>query len=290
VHSSALVSTASAASGKGALSAVISPSWRRHRGVGGRFVASFRMAHDVVCQCRPDGRFARHCHCILIDPDRNDAGRGEAPYQRRSRGSSARCLQRTACSASAMSSRRHSSSPCPRLAGDLRARNPTSGDVRLERRPVGSPCGRGWAPSGDVTGIRGRKRRRGDRPSPRRSLAELDRIVMSSVLVGGTFMGLTALGLVAAREDGSGDPRGRLALMTACSAPARSWTGLAGYVHDRFGGFMLPLLIAALACSQPASWRSNRRQLCEALPRQRGSRPAVWRSCETAGWPVPAKP
>src|SRR3979409_1132756 len=40
-------------------------------------------------------------------------------------------------------------------------------------------------------------------------------IVVSSVLVGGTFMGLTALGLVAARQSGGGDPRGRLALMTA---------------------------------------------------------------------------
>ena len=73
-------------------------------------------------------------------------------------------------------------------------------------------------------------------------------IVMSSLLVGGTFMGLTALGLVAAREDGSGDPRGRLALMTA-SFGAGQILGpvFAGYVHDRFGGFMLPLLVASLA-------------------------------------------
>jgi predicted MFS family arabinose efflux permease len=73
-------------------------------------------------------------------------------------------------------------------------------------------------------------------------------IVASSVLVGGTFMGLTALGLVAAREDGSGDPRGRLALMTA-SFGAGQILGpvFAGYVHDRFGGFMLPLLIASFA-------------------------------------------
>ena len=61
-------------------------------------------------------------------------------------------------------------------------------------------------------------------------------------------MGLTALGLVAAREDGSGDPSGRLALMTA-SFGAGQILGpvFAGYVHDRFGGFMLPLLVASLA-------------------------------------------
>ena len=73
-------------------------------------------------------------------------------------------------------------------------------------------------------------------------------IVLSSVFVGGTFMGLTALGLIAAREEGSGDQRGRLALMTA-SFGAGQILGpvFAGYVYDRFGGFMLPLLVAALA-------------------------------------------
>ena len=73
-------------------------------------------------------------------------------------------------------------------------------------------------------------------------------IVLSSILVGGTFMGLTALGLVAAREDGSGDPRGRLALMTAAFGAGQILGPVfAGYVHDRFGGFMLPLLVASLA-------------------------------------------
>src|SRR3979409_1610397 len=73
-------------------------------------------------------------------------------------------------------------------------------------------------------------------------------IVMSAVLVGGTFMGLTALGLVAAREDGSGDPRGRLALMTASFGAGQILGPLfAGYVYDHIGGFTLPLLAASLA-------------------------------------------
>jgi predicted MFS family arabinose efflux permease len=73
-------------------------------------------------------------------------------------------------------------------------------------------------------------------------------IVVSSVLVGGTFMGLTALGLVAARQSGSGDPRGRLALMTASFGVGQILGPLfAGYVYDHIGGFTLPLLAASLA-------------------------------------------
>ena len=73
-------------------------------------------------------------------------------------------------------------------------------------------------------------------------------IVVSSVLVGGTFMGLTALGLVAARQSGNGDPRGRLALMTASFGAGQILGPLfAGYVHDHVGGFTLPLLAASLA-------------------------------------------
>ncbi len=74
-------------------------------------------------------------------------------------------------------------------------------------------------------------------------------IVVSSVLVGGTFMGLTALGLVAARQSGNGDPRGRLALMTASFGVGQIFSGpvFAGYVHDHAGGFTLPLLAASLA-------------------------------------------
>jgi predicted MFS family arabinose efflux permease len=73
-------------------------------------------------------------------------------------------------------------------------------------------------------------------------------IVVSSVFVGGTFMGLTALGLVAARQGGSGDPRGRLALMTASFGVGQILGPVfAGYVYDHVGGFTLPLLAASLA-------------------------------------------
>jgi len=73
-------------------------------------------------------------------------------------------------------------------------------------------------------------------------------IIVSSLLVGGTFMGLTALGLVAARQSGSGDPRGRLALMTASFGAGQILGPLfAGYVYDHMGGFTVPLLAASLA-------------------------------------------
>jgi len=73
-------------------------------------------------------------------------------------------------------------------------------------------------------------------------------IIVSSLLVGGTFMGLTALGLVAARQSGSGDPRGRLALMTAAFGTGQILGPLfAGYVYDHLGGFTVPLFAASLA-------------------------------------------
>jgi predicted MFS family arabinose efflux permease len=73
-------------------------------------------------------------------------------------------------------------------------------------------------------------------------------IIVSSLLVGGTFMGLTALGFVAARQSGRGDPRGRLALMTASFGVGQILGPLfAGYVYDHMGGFTVPLLAASLA-------------------------------------------
>ena len=71
--------------------------------------------------------------------------------------------------------------------------------------------------------------------------------ILSSVLVGGTFVGLTALGLVAARE-GQGDPRGRIALMTASfSAGQILGPAFAGYAYDATGSFALPSWCAAAA-------------------------------------------
>ncbi|MBS0220506.1 MAG: YbfB/YjiJ family MFS transporter [Proteobacteria bacterium] len=73
-------------------------------------------------------------------------------------------------------------------------------------------------------------------------------VILSSVLVGGTFVGLTALGLIAARHEGKGDPRGRIALMTAAfSAGQILGPVFAGYVHDLTGSFAVPSWCAAAA-------------------------------------------
>lgn len=73
-------------------------------------------------------------------------------------------------------------------------------------------------------------------------------IVLAAVLLGGTFMGLTALGLIAARERGTGDPRARLGLMTAVfSAGQIVGPAFAGYAYDLTGSLTLPSLAAAAA-------------------------------------------
>jgi predicted MFS family arabinose efflux permease len=70
-------------------------------------------------------------------------------------------------------------------------------------------------------------------------------VIVAGILVGGTFMGLTALGLIAARE-GSGDPRRRIALMTASfSAGQILGPTFAGYLYDRTGSLSAPSLAAA---------------------------------------------
>ena len=70
-------------------------------------------------------------------------------------------------------------------------------------------------------------------------------VILTSVFVGGTFMGLTALGLLGARE-GGGDPRGRIALMTASfSAGQILGPSFAGYVYDLTGSLAVPSLTAA---------------------------------------------
>lgn len=72
-------------------------------------------------------------------------------------------------------------------------------------------------------------------------------VIAASVFVGGTFMGLTALGLIAARE-GGGDPRSRIALMTAAfSAGQILGPVFAGYLYDHTGSLAGPSLAAAAA-------------------------------------------
>jgi predicted MFS family arabinose efflux permease len=72
-------------------------------------------------------------------------------------------------------------------------------------------------------------------------------VIAAAVFVGGTFMGLTALGLLAARE-GGGDPRGRIALVTAVfSAGQIVGPAFAGYLYDRTGDLAVSLWTAAAA-------------------------------------------
>lgn len=70
-------------------------------------------------------------------------------------------------------------------------------------------------------------------------------VILTSVFVGGTFMGLTALGLIAARE-GGGDPRGRIALMTASFSIGQILgPSFAGHLYDLTGSLAVPSLAAS---------------------------------------------
>jgi predicted MFS family arabinose efflux permease len=72
-------------------------------------------------------------------------------------------------------------------------------------------------------------------------------VILTSLLVGGTFMGLTALGVIGARE-GGGDPRGRIALVTASFSFGQILgPSFAGYVYDATGSLAVPSLAAAAA-------------------------------------------
>jgi predicted MFS family arabinose efflux permease len=68
--------------------------------------------------------------------------------------------------------------------------------------------------------------------------------VISAVFVGGTFVSLSALGLVATRSNGS-DPRGRIALMTVTFSIGQILgPAFAGYVYDATGSLAMPLQAA----------------------------------------------
>ena len=72
--------------------------------------------------------------------------------------------------------------------------------------------------------------------------------LFGAVLLGGTFMGITALGLVAARGLTRGDARRSLGLMTAAFGLGQIiGPSFAGFVHDVTGSFVLPSLAAAAA-------------------------------------------
>jgi predicted MFS family arabinose efflux permease len=86
-------------------------------------------------------------------------------------------------------------------------------------------------------------------------------IVASALLLGGTFMGLTALGLIESRRLSRGDPRRTLAIMTAAFGLGQILgPAFAGFVHDLTGSFLVPslgaagaLLVAATLVATPAA-------------------------------------
>jgi predicted MFS family arabinose efflux permease len=73
-------------------------------------------------------------------------------------------------------------------------------------------------------------------------------ILLAAALLGGTFMGITALGLVRARHLSHGDPRRTLAVMTAAFGLGQIvGPTFAGVVYDATGSFVVPSLTAVAA-------------------------------------------
>ena len=73
-------------------------------------------------------------------------------------------------------------------------------------------------------------------------------ILLAAALLGGTFMGITALGLIWARRVAPGDPRSTLAFMTAAFGLGQIvGPPFAGMIYDATGTFLLPSLAAAAA-------------------------------------------
>ena len=78
-------------------------------------------------------------------------------------------------------------------------------------------------------------------------------VLVAAALLGGTFMGLTALGLVNARRLSIGDPRRNLALITAAFGLGQMiGPALAGLLHDWTGSYLEPSLMAAAVLAAAA--------------------------------------
>ncbi len=79
-------------------------------------------------------------------------------------------------------------------------------------------------------------------------------ILLASGLLGGTFVGLTAIGLIEARHRSGGDPRRNLALMTAAWGLGQMvGPTLAGVLFDSLGSYVVPSLLATAALAVAAA-------------------------------------
>ena len=73
-------------------------------------------------------------------------------------------------------------------------------------------------------------------------------ILLAAGLLGGTFVGLTAIGLIEARHLSAGDPRRSIALMTAAWGLGQMvGPTLAGVLYDWLGSYLMPSLLATAA-------------------------------------------
>ena len=83
-------------------------------------------------------------------------------------------------------------------------------------------------------------------------------LLLGAGLLGGTFVGLTALGLVYARRASLGDPRRNLALMTAAFGLGQMiGPTLAGVLHDSLGSYLAASLLAVAALVAAAALASR---------------------------------
>ena len=79
-------------------------------------------------------------------------------------------------------------------------------------------------------------------------------ILLAAGLLGGTFVGLTAIGLIQVRHLTAGDPRRNLALTTAAWGLGQMvGPTLAGVLHDSLGSYLVPSLLAAAALAVAAA-------------------------------------
>ena len=86
-------------------------------------------------------------------------------------------------------------------------------------------------------------------------------------LLGGTMMGITALGLVGGRRLAGGDPRRAFAVLTAAFGVGQIvGPTVAGLLHDWTGSFVLPSLLAAGALVARLPRRSE--CACQRHPRR----------------------